>query len=289
MTTWPNLFIVGAPRSGTTSLYEYLKNTNNIFMSPIKEPNFFSVSVNTSLFISKPIRDEKKYLELFNDATTESILGEATASYLWDPKAPSLIKNKVHTAKIIAILRDPVERSFSDYLYLRSLGTENSSFHSAITRSIDSKPDFLGRIIHAGMYSKQVERYLQNFSSGNVKILIFEEFIENTKTSVSEILKFLKIDSDLPKNINNKYNPQTKPKNELITKMLQNKTLRRLTNKTLSRSASIKLKKQMYKETQKPLFPEEERNFLEEIFKEDVLSLEKIIKRKVPWSLALKI
>ena len=62
MEIWPHFFIVGAPRSGTTSMYEYLNDTKGVFMSPVKEPNFFSRSVNPDVLLSRPIRNEKKYL-----------------------------------------------------------------------------------------------------------------------------------------------------------------------------------------------------------------------------------
>ena len=67
MFMWPNFFIVGAPRSGTTSLYEYLKEVPAVFMCPVKEPNFFKQSIENDLFLSKPIREKKKYLDLFKN------------------------------------------------------------------------------------------------------------------------------------------------------------------------------------------------------------------------------
>ena len=113
MERWPNFFIVGAPKAGTTSLHEYLSNIPGIFMSAEKEPNYFSMTV-----ISKddqsanPIRDKKKYLELFKNAKDEKIIGESSPNYLSDPEAPNLIHQVSPDAKILISLRDPVEQAF---------------------------------------------------------------------------------------------------------------------------------------------------------------------------------
>ena len=107
----PNFFIVGAPRAGTTSLYNYLNEISEVFMSPVKEPGFF---------IPNDFRNfsEKTYLELFENVKDEIAIGEATAGYLGNEKTPFLIKEKVPNAKIIITLRDPVNRIFSHYLKL---------------------------------------------------------------------------------------------------------------------------------------------------------------------------
>jgi len=99
---WPNFFIVGAPRCGTSSLYDYLKHTKGIFMSTREEPNYFSVTVNPDLIFLGKITDKKEYLNLFNDVKDEIAIGEASPSYLWDPQAPKLI----HDVLIIIFLCD---------------------------------------------------------------------------------------------------------------------------------------------------------------------------------------
>ena len=74
MSTWPNFFIVGAPRCGTTSLYEYLNQTPGVYMSPIKEPSFFSVSINPEIKLATLIRDKDKYLKLFKNVKNEKVI-----------------------------------------------------------------------------------------------------------------------------------------------------------------------------------------------------------------------
>ena len=131
MEKWPNLFIVGAPKAGTTSLHEYFeKKIPGIFMSDVKEPYYFCKTLIPIDHYITPIRDKKKYLELFEKSKTEKIIGESSVWYLSDPDASSLIYQKVPNAKIIIMLRDPVERAFSHYLMLEGRKKfESLSFH----------------------------------------------------------------------------------------------------------------------------------------------------------------
>ena len=193
MELWPNFFIVGAPKAGTTSLYEYLKNIPGIYMSPNKEPNYFSIKAMPDIKPFTPIRNKEKYLDLFKNATNEVILGEASALYLTDPEASTLIRKACPTARILISLRDPVERLFSHYSMNVSRNWIKSSFKNQIHKEMNNKADFTKPHIRlpAGLYSKDVQRYLDTFGKEHVKILIFEEFIKNPKVILEDILKFL--------------------------------------------------------------------------------------------------
>jgi len=134
---WPNFFLVGTPKAGTTSLYEYLKNIPGIYMSPIKEPNYFSVNTIPENFQTKPIRDKETYLKLFEKVSNEKIIGEASAHYLSDQDAPSLIHQIVPHANILISLRDPVERVFSHYLMLFTTGHAEPSFKLQLKKELE--------------------------------------------------------------------------------------------------------------------------------------------------------
>src|ERR1051325_186535 len=110
----PNFFIVGAARSGTTSLYEYLSQAHSIYMSPIKEPHFFAPNARSSQY-SRVIRDWYEYLKLFDHVKNEIAIGEASPSYLWDHESPTFIQRTIPQARIIILLRDPIKRAFSHY------------------------------------------------------------------------------------------------------------------------------------------------------------------------------
>jgi len=280
----PNFFVVGAQRAGSTSLYEFLKQTEDVFVSHIKEPNYFT-SIDGAYLSPPPIRDEKKYLRLFKKVKDEKAIGDCSPIYLRDPKSAELIHKVIPDAKIVIILRDPVERAYSQYL-LRVSNGMTLSFSEAIKMASDENgDDRKGRILNAGWYFEQVKKYLDTFGAKQVKILIFEEFVKDPKKSIKEILEFLGVDSDPPESIDVAHNLLTKPRGKLAVALLQNKIIRQAGRKVLSQSAGdIVLKKILGKKIDKPKMPQQDRLFLEKLYRDDVKKLEKMLGKQLPWS-----
>jgi Sulfotransferase family len=133
--TIPDFFVVGAAKSGTTSLYHYLDQHPDVYMPRNKEPHYFSRVPPFPGRGSHPVTSEEEYLDLFKLWNKESVAGEASPSYLWDEKAPYRIKETVPQAKIIAILRHPVERAYSHYLMDVKAASKTSPSCSAESRS----------------------------------------------------------------------------------------------------------------------------------------------------------
>ena len=160
---WPNLFIVGAPKGGTTTLWRYLDQHPDVFMSPAKEPNFF-------LDPTPPVRvpTEEAYLGLFAGAGDETWLGEASGRYFSDPTTPGLIKARVPDARIMIALRDPVERAYSSYWHDVKFGIESRPFprsltSSSTTRGVPVGADPEKKHVYLGFYSQHVARFLDVF------------------------------------------------------------------------------------------------------------------------------
>jgi hypothetical protein len=252
-------------------------------MSAFKEPNYFSVSLNTDLLMSKPARTRRDYLALFRGVTDEVAVGEATPQYLWDPQAPRLIRDAVPHAKIIMLLRDPVERAYSHYLLLISLGTETDSFASAIQRALQAPPDYSGRLLETGLYAEQVRRYLDLFDAERVKILIFEEFVRDTHGHVRDVLRFLGVSAD-PPDVKEVHNPFTVPRGKVATWLLRNSLLRYVGKNLLPQATGLKLKRLLDKPAPKPAMSGEERKFLEDYYREDARRLRDLLGRPLPWS-----
>ena len=128
----PNFLIVGAAKSGTTSLYAYLKQHPDIFMPEWKELSFFSGDEYTPLHkVKKP----RYYRTVFAGAKNESAIGEASTSYLYDQTAAAAIKAKLGNIKIIIVLRDPVSMSYSLYSHqVRKEGETADSFEEALAK-----------------------------------------------------------------------------------------------------------------------------------------------------------
>jgi len=293
METWPNFFIVGARKTGTSSLHQYLSHHPQIFMCPIKEPGYFHGIVPKSVE-SKTIRNREKYLNLFRKRKDEVAIGEVT-SYLQDPDSPKLIHSVIPDARIIIILRDPVERVFVHYLHHFQHDDEKQSFSQTIRR--ESSDDYetnckynernreYANIIQRGFYSKQVKRYYDTFGKQNVKVLIYEEYAKSFKGLVKEILKFLKLNQEFDfEEI--EYNAFQIPKVGRLGKfIISNKTIGELGNKLFSPETKLKISRRVLyeKNPQKPKLLPEDRKFLENLYRRDILETQKIFGRTLPW------
>ncbi len=198
---WPNFFIVGAAKAGTTSLYHYLSQHPDVYMSPIKEPHYFS-QVKPSWkqrFLMEPVLDEGAYLKLFYGARGKKAVGEASPSYLWDQAAPFLIKEKVPEAKIIMLLRDPVERAFSHYLMDVRQGVVKGGFLEELKKDFEDEKKGWGishLYVELGFYHEQIARYKECFSEDNIKIILFDDLVRSEVDFVREVAIFLGLKSD---------------------------------------------------------------------------------------------
>lgn len=213
--TLPNFFIVGAMKSGTTSLYEYLCQHPEIFMSPVKEPFYFvwaGMDDRNKLYMLdkhhkkvtpqywQAIRTREQYEHLFRKARNETAIGEASTWYLPASHVPEQIHHEVSDAKIIAVLRDPVARAYSAYTYQVSYDLEPSStFRGALEDELSGRRDdwlYGWRYLYCGMYADQIERYLDVFGANNVLLLRFEELKRHPQIILERVFRFLDVKDD---------------------------------------------------------------------------------------------
>lgn len=207
----PNLFIVGAPKCATSSLYTYLKQHPQIFMSEKKEPHYFckdfheeSDKFHGSQLCFK-LRSEREYLDLFKDAKDEKILGEASTKYLYSKVAAKEIHDFNPDAKIIIMLRDPVDFLYSLHAQLVFSADEPiQDFEKALEAESERKagnvpnsavfPSFLFYSEIAG-FSEQIQRYYKEFSKENVKVILFDDLKAKPERVYKEALDFLGVDN----------------------------------------------------------------------------------------------
>jgi len=284
MERWPNFFIVGAPKCGTTSLYEYLKQTPGIYMSPVKEPHFFS---RMELYQNyNVIRDKKKYLALFKKVNNEIAIGEASTSYLRDPQSAKLIHDTVPKARIIIMLRDPVERSFSHYLYRKGFGRITLPFRDTIKKALNSQDEYSLRLLESSFYSQQVKTYLDIFGKNLVKIIIFEEFVKDVRRVVKDVLEFLEVNAEPPESIGEVYNSFDVPRGPFATFVLRSPFILKIGASLVPLAmGSFVMRNVLKKKETKPELSQEDRIFLEEIYCNDVKKLREILGRPIPWSI----
>jgi len=209
-----NFLIVGAARSGSTTLYDYLKIHPDIYLPDLKEPHFFSG-------VSPMINTKEEYIGIFNNYQGESAVGEASTSYLFVPSTAKNIFDNLGKIKIIIILRNPVDRAYSTWLQSHDhRDIENLSFEDALKMEESRYQNrhelyFWPSVMYfrAGLYFEQVNRYINTFGKENIYVLIFEEFIKNPIFYCKRIYSFL--------NVNDSYTPPIMIKNKYSKPRIQ--------------------------------------------------------------------
>ncbi len=207
----PNFLVIGAAKSGTTWLQLCLEEHPEIFVPLIKEVHFFS-------YAKKYEKGLSWYQSFFQKCNQEKAIGEISPSYLVNPKAPQRIYEFNPNMRLITILRNPIERAYSNYcmslcgnLVSKNIAQELSP--NAATNNFVSQ----------GMYFKYVDEYIKLFGSQNVKVLIYEDLLKEPKSFVQQVYSFLNVDSDFePSNLYKRTNQKKSlPKYEKIFYLLQ--------------------------------------------------------------------
>jgi hypothetical protein len=182
----PNLFIIGAMKSGTTSLHAYLAQHPDIFMSDPKEPGYFIKEENLS-------RGEDWYLGLFAEAKQAKVWGESSAVYSMIPLyagVPERIFRFNPEARFVYLMRDPFQRTLSHYKHLVYHHRERRDLLTAIL----SHPPY----VNVSNYAMQLRPYFDRFGRQQVYVLTFEELVRNTSRAVGDLICWLGLDKSSP-------------------------------------------------------------------------------------------
>jgi hypothetical protein len=204
----PNLFVVGAPKCGTTSLHAYLRQHPQIFMSDPKEPNFFAYSNGNPYGWRKehPFWDEEAYIKLFESAGSAKIRGESSGCYSLMPHVASSIYAHNPQAKIVAILRNPVERAWSMYQFWHQFDASVRSLHLRDFRERFLKDDLATEhekrqprqvkwLRGAGMYWNNLQHFYDVFPEQQIYLLNYDEFANRPHRTLASLCQFLGVDA----------------------------------------------------------------------------------------------
>jgi hypothetical protein len=302
----PNFLIIGAAKAGTNALYHYLRQHPQIYMSPWKEPKFFAFETEADLGFraangrdapvnASVILDQAEYEELFDDARDgELARGEASTHYLYVEKSPGRIKTLIPDARLIAVLRNPVDRAFSSYQHLLRDDLEPLDFGAAL----DAEPQriaehyaYLYRYTDMGFYSQQLDRYEKTFPENQLCVLLYDDLRSDPEGACRRIFSFLGVDEDFVPDMSGEYNRSGVPKNRFMHRLLNPSApmKRRLWNVT-PRFARERLldaqTKIVNRNLQRQTMPEHERDRLRGVFREEVGRLEARLDRDLSHWLA---
>ena len=198
----PNFFIVGAPKCGTTAMHTYLKQHPDVFMSSFKEPHHFGTDIVNPFYL----RDRGQYLKLFEDATTESRVGESSVNYLYSRLAASEIKAAYPEALIIALLRNPIDMIHSQHNELYYQGKEPvADFEQAMAleaeraagRHVPDVPNPATLLYRqTARFAEQLQRYFDEFGRDRVLVIIHDDMLADVRAVYRRTCEFLGVDPD---------------------------------------------------------------------------------------------
>lgn len=292
----PNLYVVGAGKCGTTSIYHYLLQHKDVYLSTRrKELNYFSTKYMTIPFQGPGGEDfEKKdlifeidqYEDFFSGQTSERVIADISPMNMIYYGCAKDIYAYNPEAKIVMILRNPVDRAFSTYMHLRkTLKEDIDDPVEAILKSSERKEqnyipffDYVG----VGKYSSAVNEFITVFGRENVKIFFFEDFKEDPNKIMEELCEFAEIEK-IKFDTSEKFNMTGEPKNRFFQKMVllcgegRLLWLKKLLGKECTRKISMIVRKYKNKNLVRKTLSEEQRKVLYPVFEEDIHKLEQIL------------
>jgi hypothetical protein len=294
----PDFVVIGAGKSGTTSLHEYLNQHPKVFMGD-KEPNFFAYELLDPNTLKDPTdRDHyfnsvyklEDYLNLFKGAKDGQLKGEVSNTYISNVGAWERIKHYVPDAKLVAILRHPADRIFSRYFHLVR---ENDIPEGGDMNAVFDRESIWWRradLVNEGFYYRQLKPYFEHFKRENIKVYLYEDFIHKTDEVVKDAFTFLGIDPNVKIGTDVVYNKSGKVKNKTVNAFIgqQSGPINFLKNnfpgvhKALKSSVFVNrwLNGIRNKNLDKPdLDSSIRQRIIDDIYKEDILQLQDLLKK----------
>jgi hypothetical protein len=292
----PNFLVIGAARSGTTSLYQYLKQHPQIYMCPIKETNFFAhesgeaepsdvgSGVERGPQIPAKITSIEDYAALFQAVSNEKAIGEVSPGYLPSPIAPRRIRQHIPDAKLIAILRDPVERAYSAYLWRVTNGRAPREEFASIPRLLRGERDWWSKrrhkFVRVGFYYIHLKRYLEHFARGQIRCFLYEDLKADALGMLQDIFGFLKVDAGFRPDVSTRRGATGIPRSRALhTILAKSGPLAASLKRFLPGSLRQRIVNLQNRNILKPQLATQVRREWIEVYREDIVQLQDLLGR----------
>lgn len=266
----PNFLIIGAQKSGTSSLRKFLERNPKYFFTPPRELHFWNRDLK--------YRDGggvNDYYRNFDEAAPTQLVGEKSPSYLPSETAAERIAHHLPQVKIVAILRNPADRAYSAYLHGRRIGAipRSRTFSQAIRSYQDNQGVPYGDVVSQGFYFESLERYFKNFDEEQIHVMSFSQLTQNPEVILPDLMKFLMAkEFDLNSTDINYSMPRV---NVARTSRFPQLVHRIRGSKRLSIEQKNYLSSLTFKRLCEVSIPPEDRKLLDEIYRESNANLQK--------------
>jgi Sulfotransferase family len=285
----PNFIVIGAAKAGTTALYWYLAEHPAVFMSEVKETNFFAYGVDGQGRLiygdpdvhKFPVKTLAEYEALFADPGGAQAVGEASPIYLECPQAPGRIRALLPDVRLVCCLRHPVERAYADYLmYLWRRGRRFEPARDLTPDAVWARPD--SRWMDVSRYHAQLARYYEIFPRDRIHVFLFDDLKRSTVDAVQGVYRFLAIDSEFVPDLETAHNVGGVPASRALESFLTNRSLRAVVEPWIPRRAADWVRRIRTSNMRKaPPLPPELRKELTSRFREDIVRTSGLIGRSL--------
>ncbi len=209
----PDFIIIGAHKAGTTSLHHYFDQHPDVFMTVVKEPNYFTFDPTNSAHVGAKrsnyrVRSLSDYEALFRASRPQNKRGDASPSYLHSRTAPFQIKELLPECRIIASLRNPVDRAYSAY---------QMAFRDGVTklRVQEIRPGRDSWIL-GSLYAESLKRYLEVFHDRQLRVILFDDLVANPSELMQELFRFIGVNPGFSVDTAYAFNPGGVPRNAVL-------------------------------------------------------------------------
>jgi len=286
----PNFIVIGAAKAGTTALYWYLNEHPAVFMSPVKETNFFAYGRDAqgNLLYGDPevhhypIKTMAEYERLFAGAEAASAIGEASPIYLECPQAADRIRAAIPSVGIIASLRHPVERAYSDYLmHLRHRGQRLDPDRDLTPAAPWAASD--SRWMEVSRYHGQIERYYAAFPRSQIHVSLFDDLGRNPLGLVQDVYRFIGVESRFAPDFDTPHGVGGMPASRLLERLITNRAVRSLVKPLLPTGVTNLVRRMQARNMRKapPLPAELKRELTDRFFRDDIKRTAEVIGRSL--------
>jgi len=293
----PNFVVIGAPKCGTTSLHHYLSQHPEVYVPKRKELHYFSYAHMQRFaagpgdaHILKPLcATRQAYEKHYEKAGIQSAVGDISPSYLYYAEVSERIKAELGRPKIVVVLRDPIDKAFSQYMHLVRDNRETLSFYDALMAEKQHERDgwaALWRYSESSLYAAKLKRYLDDFGIDRVKILLFAELSRNPHAVMRDLFHFLDIDPNFHPDTSKVLNKSGLPKSRALADFLAKpNVVTAVAKKMVPESVSSTIRSALVNLNTgaKRQIDEKSRAYLRDFFAADVGEVEKLLGQKLNW------
>ena len=309
----PTFIIIGAAKSGTSALHSYLQQHPQVYMSRAKETNFFAwldtdepafdviprnaqmdrreesrIRYNKSK--DRSVKSWAEYEDLFAAVHNEVAVGESSPFYLYNPECAGRIRKHLPNARLIAVLRNPIDRAYSHLLHYRRDGIEkHETMDAALADEDISVEDVwwgMRHYVRAGFYSKQVQRYYDQFPEDQLLVLLYDDLKKDTAGTIRQIFGHIGVDTTFQPETSARHNVSGIPKNRYLHELLSRPNqLKQVLKKVLpdglrtAIAGSEFVSRLRMSNLKRDSLPQETRVRLKEVYVDDILELQDILHR----------